>query len=203
MIKNCYCQILLFLLKLDIKRKICHNYIMKKGFTLTELLIAVVIIGILLAMVIPKITEMIDRSRETSTMANLGSLKTALATYYGDTEEWPRGNIDGNGADDALGPNDFARALVPNYIDKIPPALLKRGIPGNQSTMTYTNQTNDANQPASCTTHGEYCLGQLPPCPAHGTITNDGGWWYHVGSHILRINSQERDTVGVFYSDYE
>lgn len=153
---------------------------MKRGFTLIELLIVVVVIGILLAIVIPRLTETLDRSRENSTRANLGNLKTALATYYGDNEEWPRGNIDGQGANDALGPNDFVAALVPHYIDKIPPAMLRRGIPGNQSTITYTNQT-----------------------PNHGTITNDGGWWYHVGSHTLRINSKERDTVGVFYSDYE
>ncbi|MEW6103103.1 MAG: type II secretion system protein [bacterium] len=164
---------------------------MKKGFTLVELLIAIVIIGVLLGIVIPKITETIDRSRETSTLGNLGNLKTAIATYFGHNEEWPRGDIAGHSDGDLDPPgrldgNDFVAALVPDYIDKIPPCMLRRGIANNHSTMTYTNEI-------------------YPPeyLEDHRNITNDGGWWYHVGSHTLRINSLERDTVGVFYSDYE
>lgn len=178
---------------------------MKKGFTLIELLIAIVIIGILLTIVIPKITESIDRSRENSTRANLGNLKTALSMYYGDNEEWPS-----KGPNGALGPVDFEKALVPDYIDKIPPVMLRRDIScpdfTNYSTITYTNQTHrigDNLEPSSCTTHGISCMRQLPSCPYHATITNHGGWWYHVGSHTLKINSREKDTVGVFYSDYE
>ena len=65
------------------------NNIRKKpmaGFTLIELMIVVAIIGILAAIAIPKFADLINKSREGSTKANLASVRSALRIYYGDTE---------------------------------------------------------------------------------------------------------------------
>ncbi|HAW49340.1 TPA: hypothetical protein DCX16_00075 [bacterium] len=169
---------------------------MKKGFTLNELLIVVVIIGILLAIVIPKLTEIIDRSRETATRGNLGNLKIATSMYYGHNEEWPRGDIagDADGGNDAnrLQGSDLYVALIPEYITgTIPTALLRRGIQGRESNIIYTNEMHP-DFPAQ-----EYTIQTL------WEAEHKGGWFYHAGSHTFWINSTERDTVGVYYSDYE
>jgi prepilin-type N-terminal cleavage/methylation domain-containing protein len=62
-----------------------HN---KEGFTLIELMIVVAIIGILAAIAIPQFAQLVSKSQEGRTKANLGTIRSALSIYYGDTEGW-------------------------------------------------------------------------------------------------------------------
>src|ERR1035438_10431281 len=60
----------------------------KQGFTLIELMIVVAIIGILAAIAIPQFANLVSKSQEGRTKANLGTIRSALSIYYGDTEGW-------------------------------------------------------------------------------------------------------------------
>jgi prepilin-type N-terminal cleavage/methylation domain-containing protein len=58
----------------------------KKGFTLIELMLVVAILSILAAIAIPKFTDIIDKSRESSTKGTLEALRSAISAYFGETD---------------------------------------------------------------------------------------------------------------------
>ena len=54
----------------------------KKGFTLAELLIVVAIIGVLVGISIPIFTTQLEKSRESTDVANLRAAKAAIVAMY-------------------------------------------------------------------------------------------------------------------------
>jgi prepilin-type N-terminal cleavage/methylation domain-containing protein len=54
------------------------------GFTLTELMVAVLLLALLSAAVLPRLVRLLARSREAATRGALGELRSALAVYYTD-----------------------------------------------------------------------------------------------------------------------
>ena len=55
---------------------------MKKGFTLVELLVVVLIIGILAAVAVPQYQKSVDETRFSRAMVLLETIRTAQNTYY-------------------------------------------------------------------------------------------------------------------------
>ena len=56
----------------------------RKGFTLVELLIVIVVIGILSAMMMLSSTEAVTSAKASNIVSNLRNLKTAALAYYAD-----------------------------------------------------------------------------------------------------------------------
>ena len=82
----------------------------RKGFTLIELMVVIVILGILAAVVAPRIPQFVNKAKEGKTKGNLGTLRSTLNIYYGDN--------------DGKYPNDTLECLVPKYLKKMPEAEL-------------------------------------------------------------------------------
>ena len=54
----------------------------KQGFTLTELLITVVIVGILVSIALPMYTRTIERSRATEAMAAIKAMNDSIYAFF-------------------------------------------------------------------------------------------------------------------------
>jgi type IV pilus assembly protein PilA len=54
----------------------------KRGFTLIEVLIVIIILGILATLAIPQFTKMVKRAYLAEAWTGLGALKTAQEVYY-------------------------------------------------------------------------------------------------------------------------
>ena len=62
------------------------------AFTLVELLLVLVILGILAALVLPKFTGRTEQARTTAAQTQISTFGTALDAYEVDTGSYPRGN---------------------------------------------------------------------------------------------------------------
>lgn len=80
----------------------------KSGFTLVEILIVVVILGILAAIVIPQFTDASTDAKLSSLKSNLQTVRSQIQIYKINNDDAPP-TLDG-----------FSAAMVPTYLQKIP-----------------------------------------------------------------------------------
>lgn len=114
-----------------------RKYNKTEGFTLIELMIVVAIIGILAAIAIPQFASLVSKSQEGRTKANLGTIRSALSIYYGDTEGWYPAN--------AAGSNLTALTTGGKYLQAVPNSDLPKtpGNAGHGSVSTDVTAVDD------------------------------------------------------------
>ena len=66
-----------------------NKHAFSRGFTLIELMIVIVILGILMATILPRLTGAQSRTRDTARKADLGNIAQALEVYNGENGSYP------------------------------------------------------------------------------------------------------------------
>ena len=109
-----------------------------RGFTLVELLIVIVVIGILSAMMILSSSEAVATAKATAIISDLRSLKTAALAYFAD-------NLDKyNGKNNAKQLTQFSNAKTPDEWKKIISYLNGKDFPTQSSYKLLTDNNGDA-----------------------------------------------------------
>ncbi|MDO8376413.1 MAG: type II secretion system major pseudopilin GspG [Aquabacterium sp.] len=91
----------------------------RRGFTLIELMVVLVIIGVLAALIVPNVLDRTDDARATAAKADINNLVQALKLYKLDNQRYPSAE---QGLE-ALVRKPTAGAVPPNwrtYLDKLP-----------------------------------------------------------------------------------
>ena len=90
----------------------------KSGFTIVELIIVIVIIGILAAITLVTYTSVQQRARDSARTVDITEVQKALERYRAANGAYPSAGADGT----AYALTSLSGALVPTYLDKIPTA---------------------------------------------------------------------------------
>ena len=117
------------------------------GFTLLELLIVIVIIGILALIIVPGLASGPKRARDAQRKSDMRAVKNALETYYNDKNTYPTPASGTNGSTTYFA--NLSSVLVPDFLPSVPAdptAGSATGyVYGVNSTTTATKYVIEAN----------------------------------------------------------
>jgi len=116
------------------------------GFSLIEIIVAVSVLSILAAVMVPVVSGVIDDARVTNAETDLATIKTAYNQFFTDTGQWP-GNGNGtwnrNDMTDTLGSNNYVLFTNSGNDNGWNGPYLENWAMGSNGNPAFTNATND------------------------------------------------------------
>jgi general secretion pathway protein G len=86
----------------------------RRGFSLMELLAVVTILGIIAAIVIPRVTSSSDTAKAKVNLHNKATINSAVERWYVEKGSWPANNLSDIGADATYFPSGIPTNPVDN-----------------------------------------------------------------------------------------
>ena len=140
----------------------------ERGFTLIELMVVVLIVGIISAIAIPNLMTALERSRQKRTMADMRSLATAWEARNVETSRYNAAGFMVPGVTETVTVDQLELALAPTYIRTMP-----KEDGWHHTLELYTSQPWGSTSPAQA-----YAIispgrdGQFQSQPTTGATTN-------------------------------
>ncbi len=167
-----------------------------RAFTLVEILIVVVILGIIAAIVLPQFSNASQMARESSIKDDLRYLRTQIGVFKAQHEDMPPGYPNGSRTE-TPDEETFVRHMT-GYTD------VKCAYNASASP-SYPFGPYLSNIPANPLTgkSGVFVVtaGTEMPAPDLDTYPNVG-WFYNPLTQTITANAPGNDTNGVPYADY-
>jgi len=117
----------------------------ERGFTIMELLVVIVIIGVLAAIGVPAYNNMTTRARKTACDANKRTIATAVGMYYADHEDYPA---------DGAAPSTLEDPENNLYIENVATLVC----PTDKSAYTIVNVGEGTNVSVHCANHDDLVI---------------------------------------------
>jgi general secretion pathway protein G len=98
------------------------NRIKRSGFTLIEIMVVLLIIGIMAALIVPNVTSSADKAKKTAAQADISTIMNALKMYYLDNSRYPTNQqgLDALVHKPTIAPIPSNYNTGRGYIDKLP-----------------------------------------------------------------------------------
>lgn len=150
----------------------------KRAFTLIEILIVVAVLGILAAIVVPQIQDYSQQAKESNAKANLKILREAIERYAAQHNGVAPG-YDQNDPSKTASPRIFSSHLVGDgsYLLTIP----RNPFNDSSALIIIPNGTDFPSEPSP---------------------NNLFGWIYKPATKTIKLNRPGTDSSGVAYFDY-
>ncbi|MFA5272230.1 MAG: prepilin-type N-terminal cleavage/methylation domain-containing protein [Candidatus Omnitrophota bacterium] len=117
---------------------------MKKGFTLMELIVVVIIVGILAMVGLPQFFQVAERGRAAEANGVLGSIRSAQIRYFAENQVYVANCA-------ALDVNFTTLKYFANPVCGLASATMAKSTGANYTvTMTYANGTLSCSPTANC-----------------------------------------------------
>jgi len=163
------------------------------GFTLIEMLIVVIILGILAMLIIPQVSVSTDDARLNTLSSNLGSMRNAIELYYHQHNETYPGRNDNSGTatvDAAVAATAFLEQLT-QYTDDHGDVAVARDAthiygPYLKSNTLPMNPYNNDNTVVCDTTTNDI---------TDRTSGGTNGWRFYTLTGVLMANDGAHDTL--------
>jgi general secretion pathway protein G len=169
----------------------------KRGFTLVEILIVVVILGILAAIVIPQFTQASTEAKGNSLASDLQSLRSQIELYKVQHNDVPPGQVNGTFTEQMIWATDINgnRAGTPSKVrdplNKIDYGPYLERVPINP----FNDEKDSTYDPAI---HGSIASVTTKPAGADGTTS----WVYNSSTGEIWANNTGATPQGVNYFDF-
>ncbi len=159
--------------------------LMKKGFTLVELLIVIVVLGIIAAIVVPSFQSYTQQAKEAAAKDHLRTLRAIIEIYAAKNGGVAPGYPD----------NDILRAPTEvNFREQITIAAVE--------ASEFKSGILECPENPFSGKKAVKIIANLTPFPSEPTQTGTYGWIYKPATKNIRLNTKGVDSEGVVYFEY-